>query len=88
MKDHKGVERNLNWKRMPRDKRDFGLRKMFKAPMEALPAKTDLRGFCSKVEDQGDIGSCTGNAVAGALEFLEILNGPETCYVEKSRLFL
>jgi hypothetical protein len=32
----------------------------------------DLRPLCSKVEDQGQPGSYTANALAGALEFLEV----------------
>ena len=30
-----------------------------------LPAKVDLRPLCSKVEDQGQLGSCTANALGG-----------------------
>ena len=37
----------------------------------ALPANVDLRKFCSPVFDQGQIGSCTGNALVGAMEYLE-----------------
>ena len=40
-----------------------------------LPASVDLRRGCSPVEDQGDLGSCTGNALAGAVEFLEKKDG-------------
>lgn len=36
-----------------------------------FPSSVDLRPICSRVEDQGSLGSCTGNALAGALEFLE-----------------
>lgn len=35
-----------------------------------LPAKVDLRPTCSPVENQKELGSCTANALAGALEFL------------------
>jgi C1A family cysteine protease len=34
-----------------------------------LPAKVDLRSQCPKVYDQGQIGSCTANAIAAAIEF-------------------
>ena len=34
-----------------------------------LPAKVDLRQQCPPVYDQGQIGSCTANAIAGAIEF-------------------
>lgn len=51
-----------------------------------LPAMVDLRQLCSPVEDQGQLGSCTGNALAGALEFLEH-KGREP-YTDLSRLFI
>jgi C1A family cysteine protease len=34
-----------------------------------LPDKTDLRPNCPPVYDQGQLGSCTANAIAGAIEF-------------------
>jgi C1A family cysteine protease len=34
-----------------------------------LPSSIDLRPNCPAVYDQGQIGSCTGNAIAGAFEF-------------------
>src|SRR5947209_4159901 len=50
------------------------------------PAKVDLRSKCSPVEDQGQLGSCTANALVGALEFLENKDG--AAFVDLSRLFL
>jgi C1A family cysteine protease len=50
------------------DQRDH----LFAAPLAklaALPPKVDLRNQCPKVYDQGQIGSCTANAIAGAIEF-------------------
>ena len=50
------------------DARDF----QFSAPdavMASLPAKVDLRSKCPPVYDQGQLGSCTANAIAGAYEF-------------------
>jgi C1A family cysteine protease len=35
----------------------------------ALPAKVDLTPNCPPVYDQGQLGSCTANAIAGAIEF-------------------
>lgn len=35
----------------------------------ALPASVDLRAQCPAVYDQGQLGSCTANAIAGAIEF-------------------
>ena len=37
----------------------------------ALPPKADLRKWCSPVEDQGTLGSCTANAGAGLVEYCE-----------------
>jgi C1A family cysteine protease len=51
-----------------------------------LPASVDLRANCSGVEDQGSLGSCTGNALAGAVEFLE--NKDKVPFVNVSRLFI
>lgn len=33
-----------------------------------VPPQVDLRPFCTRVEDQGKLGSCTANAVVGAVE--------------------
>ncbi len=52
----------------------------------SLPSSVDVRSLCSPVEDQGQLGSCTGNALAGALEFLERKNGAP--FVDLSRLFI
>jgi C1A family cysteine protease len=34
-----------------------------------LPASADLRPQCPPVYDQGQLGSCTANAIAGAIQF-------------------
>lgn len=67
------------------DHRDYlyGLRH---APAKALPRSVDLRRFCSPVEDQGQLGSCTANALAGALEFLE--GKDQIAFIDLSRLFI
>jgi C1A family cysteine protease len=51
-----------------------------------LPQKIDLQKQCSPVENQGQLGSCTANALVGALEFLEKKDGAR--FVELSRLFV
>lgn len=50
------------------------------------PASVDLRGQCSPVEDQRAVGSCVGNAIAGALEYHQIRNGRSL--KDLSRLFI
>jgi C1A family cysteine protease len=51
-----------------------------------LPVHVDLTDTCSEVENQGNLGSCTGNALAGALEFLE--NKNKIQFTDLSRLFI
>jgi len=43
--------------------------------VEALPPEVDLRGLCPPVYDQGDLGSCVLNAIAGAHEFDQMKQG-------------
>jgi len=50
------------------DQRDH----LYAAPaqfLKALPASTDLRAKCPPVYDQGQLGSCTANAIGAAIEF-------------------
>ena len=67
------------------DHRDFLYGAVVKVPA-ALPSSVDLRPQCPPIEDQGNLGSCTGNALAGALEFLEMKNGVK--FQDMSRLFI
>ena len=56
------------------DQRDL----MYAAPpafMAAMPTAVDLRPQCPAVYDQGQLGSCTGNAIAGAVEFERLKQG-------------
>jgi len=39
------------------------------------PGHVDLRPSCPPVYDQGQLGSCTGNAIAGAIQFERIRQG-------------
>ena len=45
----------------------------------------DLRQYCSSIEDQGKLGSCTGNAIAGAIE---LLHKRKSRTLDISRLFI
>ena len=68
------------------DGRDF----MYAAPPEvvaALPPKVDLRPQCPPVYDQGQLGSCTANAIGAALEFDE-MRQKEQGASTPSRLFI
>jgi C1A family cysteine protease len=57
-----------------------------RAPTLKLPAAADLRQWCSPVEDQGSLGSCTAHAGAGIVEYSE--NRAFGKYTDVSRLFL
>jgi hypothetical protein len=61
---------------------------MYSARVEAgaLPAKVDLRPHCPAIYDQGQLGSCTGNAWAGMVEFLFLKQG--LADFTPSRLFI
>jgi len=67
------------------DFRDTPFRSVFRLE-SALPVSVDLRAGCSPVEDQGSLGSCTAQALVGALEFLEIKTG--ATFKDLSRLFV
>jgi C1A family cysteine protease len=66
------------------DQRDYLYKGIM--PKIAIPSKIDLRKTCSAIEDQGNLGSCTAQALVGALEFLEVKD--KVPYVNLSRRFL
>ena len=61
----------LGWLPDVPDTRDIPFATVFRIPRK-LPARADLRGDCSPVEDQENLGSCTAQALVGALEFLQL----------------
>ena len=78
-------KRGYGWVPDIPDQRDYLLSAVLKVPAR-LPEKVDLRPLCSKVEDQGQLGSCTANALAGAIEFLE--RKDKVPFQDFSRLFI
>jgi C1A family cysteine protease len=75
----------FGWKRDLPDQRDYS----FAVPAQLIAkisASVDLRDQCPDVYDQGRIGSCTANAIAGALEFDMMKQGLEV--FTPSRLFI
>lgn len=80
------TKRKLNWRPDLPDFRDKIYKPVSWRPWFLLPKRVDLRPYCSGIEDQGPLGSCTGNAIAGALEFLEVRKGMK--YTDISRLFI
>ena len=81
----KSGRRGYGWVPDLPDHRDYFYSAVRRIP-RALPKAVDLRPFCSQVEDQGALGSCTANALAGALEFLE--KKDKVPFVDCSRLFI
>ncbi len=70
------------WKKDDADPRDH----VFALLSAALPPKADLRGGMPAVYDQGNLGSCSANAIAAAIEFARIKQGlPD---YTPSRLFI
>jgi C1A family cysteine protease len=53
---------------------------------DAPPAKVDLRKWCSPIEDQKTIGSCTANASVGIVEYFQ--RRAFNKYIDGSRLFV
>jgi C1A family cysteine protease len=55
--------------------------------LQKLPAKVDLRSQCPPVYDQGQIGSCTANAIGAAIQF-DQMKQKLTQTFTPSRLFI
>ncbi len=53
---------------------------------QQLPAKVDLHGHCPPVYDQGQLGSCTANALAAAVDFERQRQGLP--FMTPSRLYI
>lgn len=80
----------LGWLPDVPDQRDIRFSRVFRVPRK-LPSRVDLRTACSTVEDQGNLGSCTAQALVGALEFLELrdlASEAEASFRDLSRLFV
>ena len=76
--------KNYGWLPDIPDQRDY----LYSAirPVIRLPKKIDLREGCSEIEYQGKLGSCTAQALAGNIEFLDKKIDGE--YTDVSRLFI
>jgi C1A family cysteine protease len=57
------------------------------AALEALPDQVDLTDQCPEVYDQGQLGSCTANAIGAALEFDQMKQKQASPFTP-SRLFI
>ena len=73
------------WKKDELDQRDLLYTHVIS--QAALPSKVDLRKYVSTIQNQGALGSCTAQALAGALEMLQNYY-KLTDKVNASRLFI
>ncbi len=77
------IKRRYDYRPDLPDKRDYYFQYVKGA---VLPNVIDLRHELSRVEDQGNLGSCTANAWVGAVEYLDKVKDGH--YRNWSRLFL
>ncbi|MEW6220620.1 MAG: C1 family peptidase [Thermodesulfobacteriota bacterium] len=90
------IMHGMGWERDLPDFRDLtpesaaidGIRSQSKAfqGQAKKPAAVDLRAWCSAIEDQGQLGSCTANAGVGLLEYFQRRAFGK--HLDGSRLFL
>ena len=76
----------FGWRPDVPDPRDFSIKDLKMSVAKRLPESIDLRKFCSPVEDQGSIGSCTAQALAGNMELL--YRKANLKHIDISRLFV
>ncbi|MEI5995882.1 C1 family peptidase [Paraburkholderia bengalensis] len=78
--------KRFGWVRDLPDQRDH----LYAAPvtaLAALPPSVDLRTQCPPIYDQGDLGSCTGNGIAAAMQFERMKQNLTPNFIP-SRLFI
>ncbi len=72
------------------EKIDFKIDRRAKKPQIrypfSIPERQDLRHFCSPIENQGQLGSCTAHAALGIVEYFERRAFDE--HIDGSRLFV
>lgn len=79
LKDNK---HSYGWRPDLPDQRDVA----FVAGSTKVPAFVDLRNNCPPIYDQGQLGSCTANAVTAALDYERFKQGEP--FISPSRLFV
>ena len=75
--------RKYGWRRQLMDQRDF---KSYIPFIQRYPASVDLTSKMPAVYDQGQLGSCTANGIAGALEYDQMKQKEKS--FTPSRLFI
>jgi C1A family cysteine protease len=71
-----------HWRPDPVDTRDHLYQPV---SLSTVPTHVDLRNWASPIDDQGQLGSCTGNAIAGAIDLIDRKNNKS---LRVSRLFI
>lgn len=85
------MNRKYTWKKQKEDVRDLDINRLRSVRMlpTTPPPVANNRYWCSEVEDQGNLGSCTANAWAGLMEYSECKNGRGgKLFHDFSRLFI
>src|SRR6202171_5535853 len=80
------INRKYGWAPDLPDHRDH----LYSAPqpvLAKLPPKKNLQSGCPPVYDQGQLGSCTANAIGGAIQFTQMQEKLATIFMP-SRLFI
>jgi C1A family cysteine protease len=80
------TKHRYGWVRDIPDQRDH----LYAAPVERLrdlPRQVTLRAQCPDIYDQGQLGSCTGNGIAAAVQFERLKANQQPDFVP-SRLFI
>lgn len=79
------AKKMYGWRPDLPDHRDF----VYGAPLThaQLPPSVDLRGGCPPVYDQGELGSCTANALSAAFDF-DLKKQTGKGFLTPSRLFI
>lgn len=86
------IKRKLSWKPDLPDQRDYTFTKLvesntkYSAISSSLPPNISLRKWCSAIEDQQTLGSCTANAIVGMVECMR--NYKKIGGINLSRLFV
>ena len=65
------VKFNFLKDKKPRSNQSVARKVKFNLVTGTLPVSVDLTNFCSPIEDQGQLGACSGHAFAGVIEYLE-----------------
>ena len=78
-------QHGLGWLPDKHDERDYIFQATIVEPTK-LPSSIDLRPECPPVYNQGQLGSCTANALSGAFDFDRKKEGKD--FMSPSRLFI